>query len=539
MVILLIVRTPHIVRYYESSLRILADRGHLIHIGFPFRITGGDHYLPWTQAYLPFIDKPSGDREEVDEDTVELLSQLARDHPNFSWGYLRQRRNDRWGGALRVIQLCRDYLRYFDEPFDTASALQENARARAPASFEALMRSRILRSRLGLALLRRFLRACQRAVPASRSAVDEIVDIMPDVVLVSRLVDFGSPQDDYVRAAHRLGIPVGLPVASWDNLSNKGLVRVAPDFVTVWNEFQKREAIELHGMSADRVWVTGAQTFDVWFDRQPSVDRTEFCQKFGFSPDHKLIAYLGSSKSIAGNEVATVREWLTQLRGQEDPILRQSSVIVRPHPQNADQWELVDLSDLGAVAIWPRDGASPTNDEKRADYFDTLFHSAATVGLNTSAQVEAAILGRPVLIFIGGSDSPVRRGTVETLHFRYLSDAEHGVASVAETVADHFNQLRASLRRPDLERGLQFVASFLRPLGLDRPAAPILADAIERGAAIRKRPERGASPVALLLRVILYLLRPVLGRQQELAAHKLRLSKQQLGRRSQKEGAER
>ena len=34
-----------------------------------------------------------------------------------------------------------------------------------------------------------------------------------------------------------------LPVLSWDNLTNKGLIRVQPDQVFVWNEAQKAEAV--------------------------------------------------------------------------------------------------------------------------------------------------------------------------------------------------------------------------------------------------------------------------------------------------------
>ena len=43
-------------------------------------------------------------------------------------------------------------------------------------------------------------------------------------------------QADYVRSAAGLGIRSALLVASWDNLTNKGLLRDVPDRVYVWNE---------------------------------------------------------------------------------------------------------------------------------------------------------------------------------------------------------------------------------------------------------------------------------------------------------------
>ena len=91
-------------------------------------------------------------------------------------------------------------------------------------------------------------------------------------MLLTPLIDLGSSQIDYLRAARALGIPTALCVWSWDHLSSKALIRECPDRVFVWNETQKREAVELHRVPAERVVVTGAQCFDHWFDRTPSRD---------------------------------------------------------------------------------------------------------------------------------------------------------------------------------------------------------------------------------------------------------------------------
>ena len=96
--------------------------------------------------------------------------------------------------------------------------------------------------------------------------------LAPDAIVVSPLVDAASEQVDLVKSARRLGIPVAAAIASWDNLTNKGLLRVQPDLVIVWNRAQEREAVELHGVPASRVAVTGAQPFDRWFERRPTRD---------------------------------------------------------------------------------------------------------------------------------------------------------------------------------------------------------------------------------------------------------------------------
>ena len=89
---------------------------------------------------------------------------------------------------------------------------------------------------------------------------------------------------EFLKSARALGIPAATLVASWDNLTNKGLLKWQPEQVFVWNELQRREAIELHGMPPDRVTATGAGLFDTWFDRRPSGPRDDFVRAIGLDP---------------------------------------------------------------------------------------------------------------------------------------------------------------------------------------------------------------------------------------------------------------
>src|SRR5207248_10861148 len=125
----------------------------------------------------------------------------------------------------------------------------------------------------------------------------------------------GIRQTDTVKAARKLGIPVALAVASWDHLTTKGLVKAPPDRAFVWNEFQVREAVDLHGLPADRVVVTGAQLFDPWFDRRPSMTREEFLARVGLDPAAPYVLYVGSSRNIAPaeKEIPFVLGWIDGL----------------------------------------------------------------------------------------------------------------------------------------------------------------------------------------------------------------------------------
>jgi hypothetical protein len=63
------------------------------------------------------------------------------------------------------------------------------------------------------------------------------------------------------------------------------------------------------------------------------------------------------------------------------------------------------------------EGANPLDEASRAQYHDSIYHSAAVVGVNTSALIESAIVGRAVYTVL----APEFRDTQEgTLHFHHL-----------------------------------------------------------------------------------------------------------------------
>jgi hypothetical protein len=317
-------------------------------------------------------------------------------------------------------------------------------------------------------------------------------------------VDAASDQVDTVRAAQAAGIPVAAAIASWDNLTNKGLMRVDPDLVTVWNAIQKDEAVTLHGIEPDRVAVTGAQLFDRWFDRAPALDRAAFCRQVGLPGEAPFLLFTGSSVFIARSEleVRFVRGWIGALRASDDSRLRSMPVLVRPHPFNSDAWAAADFADLGPVAVWPRRQYTPAAEDARSSLFDSLYHSIAVVGINTSAMIEAAILLKPVFSIL----APEFAGTQEgTIHFRYLLPEHGGFLRVAGSLDEHLQQLGTALDAVEADRARteRFVHTFLRPHGATLACTPILAGRLVQ---LAGQGGRAAAPVSVgdrLLRGVL------------------------------------
>jgi hypothetical protein len=107
-----------------------------------------------------------------------------------------------------------------------------------------------------------------------------------------------------------------------------------------------------------------------------------------------------------------------------------------------------------------------------------LAEADAVVALNTSAELEAAVVGRPVLTFRAGAGAPGQEGS---MHFRYLLEDAGGFVIDAGDLDEHVRALSRVLGG-DFDAGRQraFVERFLRPAGLDRRVSPIVASVILR-----------------------------------------------------------
>jgi hypothetical protein len=308
-------------------------------------------------------------------------------------------------------------------------------------------------------------------LPPDVGVVRYLASLDPDVVLVTPLIRPGLHQTEVVKAASALGIPSGFPVYSWDSLSNKGRMHAVPDRLYVWNDIHRREAVELHGVPEERVVVVGAPHWDRFFKLGPSEDRRAFCARHGLDPDRPIVLYLGSTHTVCADEPPVVERWLEALRGGPVP-LRDANVLVRPHPGESDapRW-------TGWSPPDPRVACSIRAGKADQTLFDDLYHADLAVGLNTSAQIEASILGKPVYTFSAGPDAPGQEGS---LHFYYLLSGREGVIGYADTLAEHVRQLAGGLAGDVGGAAISaFCERIVRPRGLARPVVPLLADEVE------------------------------------------------------------
>jgi hypothetical protein len=405
----------------------------------------------------------------------------------FTWSLTQTLKYDTWRHYAMRIRSATDAIRFFSPPFRDSGYLFIRAEHRAPRWFRRLAARPSMQSQRARDAITRVLDTVEASIPSSRRLEQELASHEPDVFVMCPHLMPGMRHSDYLKATRALGLRSILAVASWDNLSSKQQLHELADRVVVWNETQVEEAVTLHHVPRERLVTTGAQSFDQWFSREPR-PREEFCARVGLDPAKPYVLYVGGSLFPGElTEAEWARTWLTEVR--KHPDLRGVGVLFRPHPNRGGEWARTPFTEFENVTVWPPlHSEMPLDEESRADFFDSIHHSGAVFGLNTSAMIEAAVVGRSVHTMLVPEFATSQRGV---FHFDYLLRVGGGLLRVA----DDFDEIRAQLadaiagRDADAaERRRRFLEEFVRPHGIDKPATPIVVDVIEQTAELGPAP---------------------------------------------------
>jgi hypothetical protein len=467
--LLFVFRTKKAVEPFVGVVQRCLDRGHTVQV-----------VVPTGESKVPAFFDPN---------------------PNLSFASIGLQRGDQWRDSEPLLRSARDYLQYLKPAYRDARKLRnrafEHLLERLPLNPDDLPSGSAERA---LALsdetvwrLVRLAALCEDSMPPDPLHERVIERFNPDAVLISPLLHFGSAQADVAKAARFRGVPVGMMLFSWDNLSTKGALHVPPDRLFVWNERQQREAVELHGIPAEHIRITGAPRFDAFFALKPRVNRDVFCRAIGLDPANPILLYLCSSKLVSEREAAFIRQWHATIRHSADERLRTAGIIVRPHPdlpvadkkwlgpEETSRWEGVEGPALARRLMFGHKATVMlySDSDRALTLHECIRHSHAVVGLNTSAEIEAGILGRPVLTVLADEESV--DGQRSTLHFKYLLEEDGGFVKVSESLGQHEEQLCEVLAHPPDPLSVQQRAGdFVRPGAWDRPAAEVLVEALEQ-----------------------------------------------------------
>jgi hypothetical protein len=131
--------------------------------------------------------------------------------------------------------------------------------------------------------------------------------------------------------AKRRGIPSVCIVLSLDNLYSRGPISRRPDYLMVWSEEMRRQAMDVHQFPSDRISVVGPLQFQPYAQPVTSEEIARMRAKVGLGATEPYLAYVCGART-ARYDVEDVLELLVRLRSGPYHDLR---VVVRPHPQGS------------------------------------------------------------------------------------------------------------------------------------------------------------------------------------------------------------
>lgn len=436
--VLCVVRSTAHLTYVQSVLEELVRRRHRLTLLFDEVWSKGQH--------------------------TPLLDSFVAEWPEVQVGWLR-RREGRLRGPLFAARELRSYGAYvrrlgLNSKYTLRWRQYLPAWAKRASRGDYRLRGRALAAVLRWPVSDRAFGLLERLVPADGMIAAHLREIRPDVVVVTPANLRFDEEIEYVKAASTMGIPSAVLVLTWDNLTTKGLLHVQPSLLLSWNEAHAREAEQLHRVPRSHIRVVGSPFFDKWLDR--SIDpepRAAFLGRLGISQDRPVVLYLGSSKHIAPDEGWVVVELARALRASSDRSLRDTTVLVRPHPFN---YEAHESCDEPGVVVWPSAVSLPEFADDLRDFASAIAHAKCVIGLNTSAMIDAVTLDKPVLTTLVDRYADTQQSAE---HFRHLADS--GAIEVASSFEGLVERIAQVVHGEDVSAPgrSRFVEQFLRPRG--------------------------------------------------------------------------
>jgi len=237
----------------------------------------------------------------------------------------------------------------------------------------------------------------------------------------------------YLLAARRLSLPVIAHVASWDHTVGKGVIASFCDLYIVQNRTMEEDLVRYHGISRDRVVVTGWTQTDVYHRARPRADFDQLLGSYGLDPAFPLVVVMGNTPTNTPYEGRFVERLV---RWWEREAQDRMSLLFRPHPRDK-RWRERFASALGRPGAHVQE-ASFTD----FDVLATILEYASCVVTNAGTiLLEALVNDRPVVCVLYDESAPEGESwalkNVVGEHYRELaaSDAFYRASRFEDVVA--------------------------------------------------------------------------------------------------------
>jgi hypothetical protein len=202
----------------------------------------------------------------------------------------------------------------------------------------------------------------------------------------------------YLLAARRLSVPVVAHVASWDHTVGKGVIASFCDLYIVQNRAMESDLARYHGISAERVAVTGWPQTDVYHHPRPRANFDALLRSYDLDPTVPLVVVMGNTPTntpYEGRFVSRVVEWWKREASSR------MSLLFRPHPRDK-QW-----SERFGAALGTRGAHVQEASFTDFDVLATILQHAACVVTNAGTiLLEALVNDRPAVCVLYDEGAP-------------------------------------------------------------------------------------------------------------------------------------
>ncbi len=256
---------------------------------------------------------------------------------------------------------------------------------------------------------------------------------------------------DLVTVARRRGVRTAGVVKSWDNILRRPESR--GDTIAVWNQVNRREAIEVEKYREDEVHVVGPTCFDRYFTPGVLRTRDEYWRSKGLDPAKPVVVF-GTAGSFSPDWDETFMMDLLLEMTEQDEALRDVQFVCRLHfmshlehfwPYRNHPRVILSFGSYLKTLGW-----CPSVDEID-DFANMLNHADAVVTPASTLVLEGPIFDTPTIATLFSTVRPDLHALATEkawlqMHFKPLVDNDW--LPMARTPAELRDMLRRALSDP-------------------------------------------------------------------------------------------
>ena len=274
-------------------------------------------------------------------------------------------------------------------------------------------------------------------------------------------------------------------VESWDKLSTKGPMYVRPDFLAVWSEIMKKEAMEIHHYNPKNVFIVGTTRFDAYLNDSVNIlPRDAFFEKLKLDQNKKLITLTTAPAQAVGDHLFILEILIKAVK--DNKFSKTVQIVCRIHPNDDYRRYKEFINSSNILFDIPNYDLNAKNwTPKHKDFIhlaNLVKHTDVLINIASTMTIEAAIADTPIVNLGFSSSEPehfeTKIGEHHRKHYRHILD-RNGVR-IARNEGELIGCINRYLNDPTLDLdGRKSIAEDLT-YSLDGKASERIAELISQ-----------------------------------------------------------